>query len=75
MIFGETHTQRHERRQRALAAVYDKWVPWFAWHSVRLEDGRRAWLCWVERQRMDILFYYGTYQRDNSVRYRYRLPT
>jgi hypothetical protein len=26
------------------------WSRWFAWHPVRLEDGRMAWLEVVERQ-------------------------
>lgn len=26
------------------------WNAWFAWHPVRLMDGRLAWLCEVQRR-------------------------
>lgn len=27
-----------------------EWHRWFAWHPVTLVDGRRAWLCYVQRK-------------------------
>lgn len=29
---------------------YEEWHRWFAWYSVELEDGRCAWLEYVERK-------------------------
>jgi hypothetical protein len=42
-----------------------KWHRWYAWHPVTLDDGRWAWLCWVERAAD-----YGGY----GVSWNYRLP-
>ena len=35
------------------------WLPWFAWHPVRLIDGRLAWLRTVHRRQHWVGIYYG----------------
>ena len=42
MVWGETNEE--------LAVRVRLWRPWFAWHPITLPDGRKAWLCWVERR-------------------------
>lgn len=48
MIFGKTKQQRYQM-------LTTKQL-WFAWHPVRLRDGRTAWLERVHRYRLQ---YYG----------------
>jgi hypothetical protein len=42
MIWGETDEQKISRLR--------KWRRTFAWWPVQLSDGRRAWLCHVEKR-------------------------
>lgn len=47
MIYGET-TSEYSRKRGIREAKEAEWHKHFAWFSVQLPDGKRAWLQWVE---------------------------
>lgn len=55
-MFGKTDAQQAE------------WHRWFAWRPVILNDGRLAWLRWLERRVTNLP--YPTYGHNDD----YRLP-
>lgn len=64
MIRGKTHEQNKKEW-----ATLEKWHRWFAWRPVQLQDGRVAWLCWLNRR----LEWSGSYDGPYLVR-QYKLP-
>ena len=47
MIWGKTHTQKKKDKE----SKFPEGKNWFAWHPVRLDDGRWAWREWLWRKR------------------------
>ena len=71
MIFGKTDIER-EQQKRADEEYYTQWHPYFTWKPRRIADGRKAWLCWIERQ----CYWWGCHKNPNYyARFRAREKT
>lgn len=61
MIVGRTQDEKNARGTL--------WLPWFAWHPVRLVDTRYVWLRTVERRLKKVAYGIG-----HACHVDYRLP-
>lgn len=50
MIFGKTWTEQQRRCDAKDKALRNRWMNWFAWRPVILEDGRWAWMEYVDKK-------------------------
>ena len=50
-LFHWNTKDRRLDREAAYALSFVRWLPWFAWRPVQLQDDSWAWLGWVERIR------------------------